>query len=154
MSGMIHFVSVVNHLYQRVIDNFIQLWHVDKDNNGVLTLYVNLKVNFEFEAYLNLLPSNLRFFISKIRMCSQPLRIHTGRYGVNRVQRNEGCCTYCDMHDLEDEYNCILLFPTYNDIRQKYIKRYYYVNPSVIKFIELFNTNCKNVLKNLALYIK
>lgn len=137
-----------------MIDNFIQLWHVDKDNNGVLTLYVNLKVNFEYEAYLNILPSNLRFFISKIRMCSHPLRIHTGRYGVNRVERNERYCTYCDMHDLEDEYHFVLICPRYNDIRQKYIKRYYCVNPSVIKFIELLNTNCKNVLKNLALYIK
>ena len=75
-------------------------------------------------------------------------------YGVNRVERNERYCTYCDMHDLEDEYHFILICPRYNDIRQQYIKRYYCVNPSVIKFIELLNTTCKNVLKNLALYIK
>ena len=114
----------------------------------------NSNSNFKYESYLDVLPSNLRFFISKIRMCSHPLRIHTGRYGVNRVERNERYFTYCDMHDLEDEWHFILICPRYNGIRQKYIKRYYYVDPSVIKFIELLNTKRKNVLKNLALYIK
>jgi hypothetical protein len=139
---------------QRLIDTFIQSWHVDKENSGVLTLYTNLKDTFLYEPYLDILPSNLRLFISKIRMSSHSLRIQTGRYGTNRVARNERYCTYCNTQDLEDEYHFILICPCYNNIRKKYIKRYYYINPSVIKLVELLNSKNKIILKNLACYIK
>jgi hypothetical protein len=46
---------------QRLIDTFVQTWHVDKENNNVLDLYTNIKHNFTYELYLDILPSNLRF---------------------------------------------------------------------------------------------
>jgi hypothetical protein len=47
---------------QRLIDTFIQSWHVDKENSGVLTLYTNLKNIFLFEQCLDILPSSLRLY--------------------------------------------------------------------------------------------
>ena len=139
---------------QKIIDTFVQNWHVDKESNNVLDLYTNVKHNFAYEMYLDILPSNLRFFISKIRMSSHPLLIHTGRFGNNRLPRNERYCNYCNLHDLEDEYHFIIICPCYEELRKKYIKPYYYVRPSVHKFIDLLNSSNKLILKNLSLYIK
>ena len=46
----------------------------------------------------------------------------------------------------------MLICPLYNDIRSNYIKRYFVNHPSVLKFIEILNSNGK-ALRNLAMYI-
>ena len=87
-------------------------------------------------------------------MSSHTLRIHTGRYGIDRVNRNERYCNFCNTHDLEDEYHFLLICPSYNDKRKQYIKRYYYVKPRVNKFLELLNISNKNILKKPSLFYK
>ena len=89
-----------------------------------------------------------------MRMSSHHLLIHTGRFGNNRIPRNERHCIYCNLHDLEDEYHFIIICPCYNDLRRKYIKTYYYARPSVYKFLDLLNSTNKALITNLALYIK
>ena len=42
--------------------------------------------------------------------------------------------------DIEDEYHFILICPTYRDIRKKFIKKYYWSNPSLYK-VQLLNVN-------------
>jgi len=34
---------------------------------------------------------------------SHSLRIQTGRYGNDRLPRNERICVYCDLNDIDDE---------------------------------------------------
>jgi len=41
----------------------------------------------------------------------------------------------------------------YTDIRRKYINKYYYQNPSVLKCIELVQSNDGTVLDNLGKYV-
>ena len=41
----------------------------------------------------------------------------------------------------------------YTDIRRKYINKYYYENPSVLKFIELVQSKHATVLNNLCKYV-
>jgi hypothetical protein len=79
---------------ERLIETFVQMRHIDKENNNVLDLYTNIKHNFTYELYLDILPSNLRFSISKIRMFFHPLLIHTDRFGNNRIPRNERYCVF------------------------------------------------------------
>ena len=40
---------------QKIIDTFVQNWHVDKESNNVLDLYTNVKHNFAYEMYLDIL---------------------------------------------------------------------------------------------------
>ncbi len=40
------------------------------------------------------------------------LRIETGRYGAQRVERHLRYCTVCDMMDIEDEFHFVLKVPT------------------------------------------
>ena len=53
------------------------------------------------------------------------LRIETGRYSHNRVDRALPLCTLCDRSDIEDEYHFVLICPVYSQIRQKYIRPFY-----------------------------
>ena len=104
--------------------------HADKP----CSYYVLFKNTFHYESYLDLLPSSLRMFFCRLRLSVHPLRIQTGRYGRNRIARDQRYCLFCNSHDIEDEYHFILSCPCYTDIMKKYIKSYYLKRPSVFKF--------------------
>ena len=48
----------------------------------------------------------------------------------------------------------ILICPCYIDIRKKYIKRYYYIRPSMLKFTDMLKSNNRSILLNLSLYVR
>jgi hypothetical protein len=141
---------------QRVIDCFQQKWQRDVENNNVLnTLYVHLKPSFGEEPYLKKVNSKYsRKFITKIRVSAHNLRIHSGRFGRDRVPREERKCQYCNTQDIEDEFHFILKCKKYDDIRKKYIKPFYWKSPNMIKFIELLKSQNKKDLVNLGKYLK
>ena len=43
--------------------------------------------------------------------------------------------------------------PVYFNLRTLYVKRYYRVNPSMFKLVELFSTDNKRDIQNLATYV-
>ena len=139
---------------QRVIDYFMQSWNTDKENSSVLCLFNHVKTSFVYENYLDILPNNLRFFLTRIRISSHSLNVQVGRYQRNRTIRSERYCVYCNLRDVEDEYHFILICPCYRDLREKYIKRFYYFRPSMYKFIEMVKSGKRNILLNLCIYIK
>jgi hypothetical protein len=94
---------------QRLIDNFIQGWNVKLQNNKVLDLYTSFKTNFEYEFYLDYLSTDLRPYLSRLRLSSHSLRIQTGRYAGQRLDRNQRKCLLCNNGDIEDEYHFVLI---------------------------------------------
>lgn len=139
---------------QRVFDVFKQKWHTDIDNARSLVLYKEIKQSFEYENYLDGLPSKSRVALSQLRLSSHQLRIETGRYSQHRIDRSLRICTLCDKRDLEDEYHFVLICPIYNIIRQKYIRPFYYTRPSMYKFINLMQTTKMSTLRNLGKYVQ
>lgn len=139
---------------QRLIDNFIQHWHVSIGNSPVLETYKHLKSSLDYESYLDQLPHSLRCSLSRIRVSSHSLRIQTGRFARNRIERNERVCLCCGSGDVEDEFHFICVCPRFNDQRKKYLKKYYFQRPSMFKFLELLKSTNKTVLFKLATYIK
>ena len=139
---------------QRLIDNYSQEWNTEIEKSLVLQLYKTCKTTLSYENYLDMIPKNYRFFITRMRMSAHELRIQTGRYGQNRLPRNERYCLCCNNNDIEDEYHFILICPCFLDFRKKFIKKYFYKRPSMMKFIELICNNKKNVILNMAKYIK
>ena len=139
---------------QRLIDNFIQGCFATISASPSLHLYKYLKENCSYERYLDILPSSLRTLIFKLRTSSHSLRIQTGRFGPNRILRNERICIICNSGDIEDEFHFILKCPFYHSLRKRYIKEYFYKNPSTLKLLKLLCSNNKSELFNLALYAK
>ncbi|KAL4221122.1 hypothetical protein ACF0H5_019381 [Mactra antiquata] len=120
---------------QRMIDCFLQDWYRKKSDSSCLFLYDHVKTSFNYESYLDKLPCDLRNYLVSIRLSSHSLRIQTGRYGSNRIPRNERLCIFCNLNDLEDEFHFVLSCPCFSDIRRSYIDTYFYNNPSMFKFI-------------------
>ena len=139
---------------QRVIDCYLQDWNELLHKNSVLDEYKHFKSDFYYECYLDLVPHNLRSFITKMRLSSHSLRIHTGRYGQNRIPRNERFCLLCDLHEIEDIYHFAFKCPKYASLRQQYIDSYYFSRPSMYKLVQLFNSHDKTTLCNVARFFK
>ena len=144
----------INAFQQRLLDNFYQCWYSEKENSAVLELYNNVKVSFGYEQYLDFVPFDLRTYITKIRLSAHSLHIQTGRYTRNRLPRNERYCLFCRNSDIEDEFHFIIKCPCYSALRSKYIKIHYYIRPSMLKFIEMLQTDDKKIILNLSKYLK
>ena len=95
---------------------------------------------------------SLRKYLARLRMSSHMLKVETGRH-IN-VPLNERKCELCNKNDIEDEYHFILICPFYDDIRKKYIDKFYQAHPSVFKFLHLLNSSSQKVLYRLALFCK
>ena len=110
------------HVFKRrVFDCFQQEWLGEIGRNRILEDYRLFKINFEYENYLDLVPFSLRFFITRLRVSSHRLRIHTGRF--DGTPRHERLCIFCNMDDIEDIYHFICICPSYTQLRYKYIDR-------------------------------
>ena len=52
--------------------------------------------------------------------------------------------------DIEDGFNFALICPFYNDLRSRFLPKYYFKHPSMYKFIELLNSNNRRTLIQLT----
>ena len=120
----------------------------------MLTVYKHIKHDFKYESYLSSVKNKLfRQLITKFRLSAHKLRIETGRYGQNRIERTERRCEICNSSDIEDEFNFVIMCPKYKWIRKRYIDNYYYERPSMFKFLELMSVTNIDVLNKLACYL-
>ena len=85
-------------------------------------------------------------------MSSHQLSIETGRH--NNINRNDRKCALCQVNDIEDEFHFVLVCTVYEQLREHYIPRYYYIRPSMLKFTKLLKTSNLNLLNNLGKYCK
>ena len=110
-----------------------------QSNSVLSTLYINIKPSFGEENYLNIVVSkHLRRYITCIRISSHDLRIHSARYGRERIQRDERVCLLCERRYIEDEFHFILKCDKYDDLRQKYVKKYTLENALVCRSLSSF----------------
>ena len=136
----------------RLKDNFITEWRQGLNVSSSLTLYKEVKQNFELSPYLKIMnKKKLRNALAKLRLSSHHLNIETGRH--RNIERSQRKCILCNSQDLEDEYHFSLICPAYSDLRKVYIQKYFFVKPSMFKFIELLNSTRPKILKNYALFI-
>ena len=82
------------------------------------------------------------------------LAIETGRWHKpNKIPRNERKCCVCKT--LEDEFHFLLECSIYKNLRQKYINKYFWKYPNILKFTELMVSENEITLQRLAiLYLK
>ena len=82
-----------------------------------------IKNEFLYEEYLDIVHNkNLRRYLTKVRLSSQNLKMETGRYGRNRIERNQRYSDFCNTRDIEDEYHFVCVCPAYSDLRYKHIE--------------------------------
>ena len=144
-----YFIELIR---QRLTDNFIQNWHGRLENSSRASFYKHI-AEFRFQPYLD----NLSVFkfcqsVTKLRVSSHRLQIEAGRWVKPiRTPVNERLCAFCGA--LEDEFHFVLECKQYEDLRKQYISKYYSIRPSMFKFIELINTNNKNTIRKLSMFV-
>lgn len=106
-----------------------------------LQFYLDKQVNYIYKPY-----------ICKYRICAHNLNIETGRY--YNIDRKDRLCIYCNTSSIEDEFHFLLECNKYADIREKYIKQYYWRHPSTYKLIQLLSVQNIKELNNLGKYLK
>jgi len=100
------------------------------------TLYNHAKIDFSNEIYLDKVTSPaLRRLITHVCTSVHSLRIVTGRYDQQRLERFERRCQVCDSGDVEDEFHFVFKCEAYADMRHAYIHSYFYRRPSVMTLI-------------------
>ena len=140
---------------QRCKDIYTQTCFSEIEKSNRCRLYGVIKEVHDTEFYLRQQCNcHLRQGLSKIRLSSHKFFVERGRWSKPKVEYIERLCTLCDQRDIEDEYHILMTCPHYLDLRVKFIKKQYYVRPSMHKFQKLLNTTCKRELFRLMTFIK
>ena len=115
-------------------------------------MYKHLIDHVTLQFYLcKPIPMHIKKYITKIRLSSHNLHVESVR--TNNTPRSERKCFFCN-NDIEDEFHFVLMCPVYVDLRKKYIKKYYWERPSVIKLTQLLSVNNVSELCSLGKYIR
>ena len=136
---------------QRIRDQYLQSWNEIIDQSSGSTSYKIFKINFEMNKYFHILPNRLCQILTAFRTRNHRLPIETGRW--RSIPRNDRKCQMCNLKDLGDEFHYVLKCPNFNEDRKKYIKKYYFKNPNVIKFCELLNVDNEQELAKLVKFL-
>ena len=138
---------------QRVRDVFTQDWHSRLENSTRARCFITF-ASFQYKTYLDTLNiAKYRKNLSRLRLSSHRLEVEAGRWAKpNKIPYENRKCRRCDV--LEDEFHFVMECSMYIDLRRRYINRYYWQRPNMLKFIELLSTEHGKTLKNLSVFIE
>ena len=102
------------------------------NENGKLRTYVQIKANFGFEKYLDIIKEHKnRRYITKFKISSHKLKIQVGRYTRPITPLNERICDRCDNHEVDDE---IIFFNHYTHFLEARKTLFDLINKSFLDF--------------------
>jgi hypothetical protein len=114
--------SFLPQLRQRMSDTSRQVWQSQINNNDKLTVYRQVKTQFQREPYLDTLSSQHRRTFSKLRMSAHCLAIERGRYSNPKTPQHLRFCKCCHpTQHVEDETHFIIFCPKYTVERQTFL---------------------------------
>lgn len=142
---------LVKSINQKLKDLFINDWYMNVENSSSFYTYRLFKHKFQLENYLLKLPYIMKKNFCLFRTRNHKLPIECGRW--RNIDVSERKCHLCHS-DVGDEFHFLLCCPSIATERRKYIDRYYYRRPNILKFDELMNTKNIRKLKNLCKFVK
>lgn len=144
------FMSLVN---QRVNDQYQQNWRSKLDDSTKARFYREIRPRFSCQTYLSQIHSvhHLKSF-ARLITSSHRLRVETGRWERPPIAYENRKCHICHV-EIEDEFHFLFKCPLYNDDRTKLVPRYYRVNPSMFKLIELMNSQNTRLINRIAKFV-
>ncbi len=118
-------------------------------------LYANIKCTHDMEPYLQCnYRRDIRSNLTKIRLSSHKCMVERGRWLKPKTEYANRICTLCETRDIEDEYHVLMVCSHYTDLRETYLKKFYYLRPSMLKFTCLMNTTNKKDRFRLMVFLK
>ena len=141
------FVKACN---QKLKDTFIQDWLGKIGISSTSNIYRIFETKFEQSHYLSILSTYYCKRFLAFRTRNHRLPVETGRW--KSVALQERICLF-GCQDIGDEFHYVLVCKKFQEQRPKYLKRYYYQHPNIIKFEELMSTKQPTKLKHLCMFI-
>ena len=93
-------------------------WNKSLADSEKLRTYRKYKTVLKKGGYCDLpLPRDHRRILFKLRSCSLPLALETGRYSKPKTPVNERLCKFCNSSSVEDETHFLINCELYSDIR-------------------------------------
>lgn len=91
-----------------------------------MCVYKHLKLYFGYKKYFDIIDHKLyRQMFTNMRWCVHKLRIESGWYERNRIDRNERLYQICECGDIEDELQLILVqCDKFKCVTKMYIQTY------------------------------
>jgi hypothetical protein len=146
--------NLKNTIKNILLDQNKQNWHSSTQQSRKGLNYSIFKETLKFEEYLVDLKLNKSEIIAflKFRTGNHFFPCETGRW--ENIDISERKCFLCDKNDIGDEFHYLLTCPFFNNLRKQFIKRYYYVNPNILKFIDLMTLKPSKQLTQLCKFIR
>ena len=110
--------------------------------------------NLGSKTIFSILPQDLWIPMCKFRTTNHKLPVEVYSWSYFKKERNERICNLCNLEDIGDEYHYVMKCPIFDDLRKLYIPKYFTVNPSVYKFIELMKMEDKHTIFKMARFSK
>ena len=145
----VKFCNLKPLLFERLRDQFIQVWISDIENSSRGQFYAIFKTEFCYENYLSEFG---RKQISKLRTSNCKMPIETGMWqNISREDRIRHLCREGVGH----EYHYLFLCKNKAvfELIQKYIQRYYLLNPNINKMVGILSRCNVKLLSNIALFV-
>ena len=147
--------TVKTELKNMYIGTWYNLWNQLINENGKLRTYVQIKTNFGFEKYLDIIKEHKnRRYITKFKISSHKLKIEAGRYTRPITPLNERICDRYDNHEVDDE---IHFFNHCTHLLEARKTLFDLINKSYVNFQSLsyFQKNfwTFNILNNLSMFL-
>ena len=141
------FLSLVRRKLQ---NSYLTKWTSDVIDSTDGRLFRCIKTAFRYESYLdNIQNKALRYALTRIRLSSHRYKIETGRWGRNKVPREERKCDICNV--IEDEFHVLVSCPRFVNERNNLLPQCLLQNPNIDVFERVFDTSDVHVQTQLAL---
>ena len=137
---------------QRLLDIDRQNWVGEIHKMESLRSYVKFKFENCAESYVLFLNNfSLRRALARFRCCAVDLEVNTGR--KNKTPLHLRICKFCSLNQIDDEFHFLFVCPLLNDLRVKYIPRYYLQYPNDNSIPNLLSSPSASLCKQLSMYI-
>ena len=136
---------------QTLLDQCLQKWDDDTQKSSKGRNYRLFKATVSFENYFKILPKQNYLRLIKFRLANHKLPIETGRW--ENIELSERKWQKCSKNLLGDEFHYLFECTYFNFERRRYISKFYFVRPNVIKFNKLMNSDNKTVLAKLSIFV-
>ena len=139
-----------NKIKLRLSDIYNQKWSSDINNNSVCLNYRLMTDKKTLQKYFTL-PRQHMHALCKFKCANSRIPTITGRYSNKPLE--DRTCTVCESNEIGDEFHYLFKCSKFKDERVKYIKRYFFNNPSWYTMNKLFNESNKRQMLNLAKFV-
>ena len=140
----------INSIKQKLKDVYIQKWHSLLDVSSGSNNYRLLKESFESSAYWKILPANMCRNLFAFRSRNHRFPVEVGRWTGQPLSERK--CNFCKT-ELGDEFHFLLVCKYFQEDRKRYINKFYYERPNILKYRELMNKTNVSELEKLCKFV-